>query len=334
MPVSGGERRRPIWQPALPATVARMGTRWRWDQVPKVVQDMVEAGLGSLVTEFASATSGYSPALAGVARLADQRRIFLKGIPRDRHPGLGEALAREIAVDMSLAPYSPPAPVLLGHWTHQAWTVAAWEAVDGPSPGDPWTEQQLRDVGRTLGLVRRQPVTGLPAAAEVYGEWFGGWSRLASGALAGMHKAPADSSELWWRPRLPLLQDLERHSLDTVVGGSFVHNDVRSDNLLVTASGSTLVVDWVHCCVGADWLDAALLSVSVAAEDGLHPDRVLDLLGIVIPDEHKTEFIAGWAGYLVHASRLPTTPQTEDLRHHQQRKAAAAIAWLESSLSA
>ena len=110
--------------------------------------------------------------------------------------------------------------------------------------------------------------------------------------------------ELWWRPRLHLLQDLERHSHDTVVGGTFVHFDVRSDNLLVTATGSTLVVDWVHCCLGADWLDAALFSISVAAEDGLHPDRVLDLLGFVIPDDRKTEFIAGWAGYLVHASCL------------------------------
>ncbi len=294
---------------------------------------MVEAGLGSWVTEFASATSGYSPAMAGVARLADQRRIFVKGIPRYRHPSLGDALAREIAINKSLAPYSPPAPVLLGHWTDQGWTVAAWEAVDGPSPGDPWTEEQLRDVGRTLRLVRGQPVTGLPAAAEVYGEWFGGWERLAEGDRAGAHRPQADSTELWWRPRLPLLQDLERHSLDTVVGGSFVHNDVRSDNLLLTAIGSLLVVDWVHCCVGADWLDAALFSISVAAEDGLHPDRVLDLLGIVIPEHRKTKFIAGWAGYLLHASRLPLTPQTEDLRHHQQRKAAAAIAWLASSLS-
>jgi aminoglycoside phosphotransferase (APT) family kinase protein len=295
---------------------------------------MVEAGLGSQVIEFASATSGYSPALAGVARLADQRRIFVKGIPRDQHPGLGEVLAREIAINASLASYRPPAPVLLGHWTGQAWTVAAWEAVDGPSPGNPWTEEQLRDVGRTLRLVRALPVTGLPAAAEVYGEWFGGWARLAEGDPARAHRAPADSTELWWRPRLPLLQDLERHSLDTVVGGSFVHNDVRSDNLLVTASGSTLVVDWGHCCAGADWLDAALFSISFATEDGLHPDRVLDLLGIVIPNDLKTEFIAGWAGYLVHASRLPPTPQTEDLRHHQQRKAAAAIAWLGNSLSA
>ena len=89
-----------------------------------------------------------------------------------------------------------------------------------------------------------------------------------------------------------------------MVGGTFVHFDVRSDNLLVTATGSTLVVDWVHCCLGADWLDAALFSISVAAEDGLHPDRVLDLLGFVIPDDRKTEFIAGWAGYLVHASCL------------------------------
>ena len=133
-------------------------------------------------------------------------------------------------------------------------------------------------------------------------------------------------------PRLPLLRDLERRSLEAVGGGVLVHNDVRSDNLVMAASGSTLLVGWVHCCVGADWLDAAVFSVSVAAESGLHPDEVLDLLGMVIPQDRKTEFVAGWAGYLVNAGRLPATPQIEVLRRHQQRKAAVAIIWLASTL--
>ncbi len=293
---------------------------------------MVEAGLGSQVTGFASTSSGYSPALAGVAQLADERRVFVKGIPLDRHPGLGGALTREIDIDASLAPHSPPAPALLGRWTGHGWTVGAWEAVDGSSPGDPWTEEQIRGVARTLGLVRALPVIGLPAAAEVYEEWLGGWARLAADDPAGAPRPRAEATESWWGPRLSLLQDLERHSLETVRGGAFVHNDIRSDNLLVTATGSTLVVDWAHCCEGADWLDAAVFSISVAAESGLHPDRVLDLLGMVIPEDLKTEFLAGWAGYLVHAGRQPWTPQTDGLRRHQQGKASVAISWLASIL--
>lgn len=139
---------------------------------------------------------------------------------------------------------------------------------------------------------------------------------------------PTVTGKPWVGARFTPRTDLEQQSLDVVRGKAFVHNDVRSDNLLTTSSGPPVLVDRAHCCAGAYWLDAAILSVSVAAEGGPSPEAVLDLLGVVVPTDVTSSFVAGWAGYLVQASRPPPTPQTADLRQHQHRKAVAAVRWL------
>ena len=304
-----------------------MASRWQWADVPEELTDRLQADLGGEVTGFTSATAGYSPALAGVAEAPGERRVFVEGIPRHRHPGLAASLDREIAINLAIAASDPPAPTFLGHWDEAGWTVGVWDAVTGQSPGPSWTEDELRGVAVTLRKVRGLPTTALPRAEQVYADWFGGWARLDDLEPRANRARPVDPVEPWWRSRLPQLRRLEQQSLDVVGGKAFVHNDVRSDNLLTTSSGP-LLVDWAHCCAGADWLDAAILAVSVAAEGGPSPEAVLDLLGVVVSNDVTSPFVAGWAGYLVQVSRLPSTPPTADLRLHPHRKAVTAVRWL------
>ena len=305
-----------------------MEGRWQWADVPVRLQDRLQADLHGELTGFTSATAGYSPALAGVAELPGGRHVFVKGIPRQRHPGLAASLDREIAINLAIAASDPPAPAFLGHGDEAGWTVGVWDAVAGHSPGRPWTERQLHGVAATLLRVRGLPTTAVPRADQVYRHWFGGWARLDDLEPRVNEATPVDPVESWWRSRLPHLRTLEQQSLDVVRGRAFVHNDVRSDNLLTTTAGPPVLVDWAHCCAGADWLDAAILSISVAAEGGPSPEDVLDLLGVAVPAHVQSSFVAGWAGYLVQASRLPPTPQTAGLRQHQHRKAVAAVRWL------
>ena len=301
--------------------------RWLWTDVPVPLQDRLQADLHGELTAFTSAKARYSPALAGVAELSGERHVFVKGVPRQRHPSLAADLDREIAINRAIATHHPPAPRFLGHWEDGGWTVAAWDAVAGVSPGTPWTETELRALTSTLRQVRGLPATALPTAQRVYADWFGGWARLDLEPRSD-RATPEDPVEAWWLSRLPQLSRLEQQRLDAVRGKAFVHNDVRSDNLLTASSGPPVLVDWAHRCSGADWLDAAILAVSVAADDGRSPESVLDLLGVVVPTDVTSSFVAGWAGYLVQASRQPPTPRTAVLRQHQRRKAVAAVRWL------
>ena len=105
--------------------------RWQKTDVPARLHDRLQANLHGELTGFTSATAGFSPALAGMAELPGERRVFLKGIPRQRHPGLAASLDREIAINLAIATHDPPAPRFVGHWTEDGWTVGAWDAVAG-----------------------------------------------------------------------------------------------------------------------------------------------------------------------------------------------------------
>ena len=178
-----------------------MGTRWRWDQVPAVVQD--SGGRPSQSGDRVRVRD--ERLLAGLGRRsAVGRRAarLLEGISRDQHPGLGEALAREIAIDVSVAPYSPPAPALLGHCTDQGWTVAAWEAVSTASSWSPLVASRSPrswfDVSRCL--VGSSSLSGLAHAV---------------GLAVGDHQ---------WNAKLQLTVTL---SPGMAVPGLYVHPDYR-----------------------------------------------------------------------------------------------------------
>ena len=186
--------------------------RWQWTDVPARLHDRLQANLHGELTGFTSATAGFSPALAGMAELPGERRVFLKGIPRQRHPGLAASLDREIAINLAIATHDPPAPRFLGHWTEDGWTVGAWDAVAGRSPGMPWTEQQLRGVAVTLLQLRGLPPTAVLPAEQVYGDWFGGWARLEALEPGVARATPEDPVESWRRPRRPAHAEPQRPS--------------------------------------------------------------------------------------------------------------------------
>lgn len=50
-------------------------------------------------------------------------------------------------------------------------------------------------------------------------------------------------------------------------GETLLHGDVRADNLLLTASGVTLV-DWPHARVGAAFVDPVLFAPALPAGGG------------------------------------------------------------------
>ena len=154
----------------------------------------------------------------------------------------------------------------------------------------------------------------------------------------------------WAAAHLDALAEAERGALVACEGESFVHGDLRADNVLLTPE-KVYLVDWPYASRGAAWLDLAMLLPSVvmqgvrevcepvtvsadparrarggawaAATFAAHP------LG---QDVHPTDLravVAGIAGYFLHSARQPAIPTIPRLRPFQRAQGVAAVAWLE-----
>ena len=60
-------------------------------------------------------------------------------------------------------------------------------------------------------------------------------------------------------------------------GDTLLHTDVRADNLLLTADGEVVVVDWPHACRGSAFVELVLFAPSVAMQGG---PQLADLLAM------------------------------------------------------
>jgi hypothetical protein len=97
-----------------------------------------------------------------------------------------------------------------------------------------------------------------------------------------------------------------------LTGDSLVHADMRADNLVLRADGTTItIVDWPWASLGATWFDRLMLLVNVRCDDGqLSTDIDAD------PDD-ITAVLAGVAGYIVDAARQPPPPGLPTVRAFQ-----------------
>ncbi|GAB2452097.1 hypothetical protein GCM10027262_76630 [Nocardia tengchongensis] len=114
-------------------------------------------------------------------------------------------------------------------------------------------------------------------------------------------------------------------------GETLLHTDLRPDNLLVTAGGTVVVVDWAWPCRGAAWVDLAFLAPAIAGA-GIDPDPILadqpttrDLDPVAVDS-----LLCAMVGYWATQSRLPGPPRSPGLRAYQARAAQTSLTWLKS----
>ena len=182
----------------------------------------------------------------------------------------------------------------------------------------------------TLDLFAAQatpnPITGLESFADRHLEPFFGYRRAAEG----------DHEELdaWSRRHLDTLVALEALWPAATAGDTLLHSDVRADNLLFTANGRVIVVDWPHGCVGAAWVDKACLLPSVGLDGGPSPmqvERVLQPFATVDPNAVNS-LIAAFAGYFTHRGAQSDPIGIPHLRAFQRAQASVTRAWLADRL--
>jgi aminoglycoside phosphotransferase (APT) family kinase protein len=206
------------------------------------------------------------------------------------------------------------------------WVAGIFDCVEGEMPSLPWDAGALSAaLGALDQLAMIDAPISFPAAAARLGPLFDGWRQLA-----GTGRLPSR----WVTRKLDELIAFERHALTAVRGNRLVHADVRADNIMFTAGGVVVFVDWAHACAGPPWLDAVMWLPALQLEGaGLLEENILRVPSIRGGDPDAiTAVLVACAGYFVHAGTLADPPGLPTLRAFQRAQGEVALAGLERRL--
>jgi Ser/Thr protein kinase RdoA (MazF antagonist) len=299
--------------------IPAVGVRIGWHDLPSHVHAAVAEILGAPVRAAESQTGGFSPGSADRVVTTSGDRAFVKAVSPDQNP-VSVDLARTEALVAAALPREAPAPALLGTFDDGHWVVLVFEDVDGRHPRTPWIEPELDAAVRGLAKLAHHltpsPLPGLPAASARLARDFDGWSRIAAN--------PPDDLEPWLFPRLDELVTRSTRALDSMTGDTLVHGDVRADNMLYTAAGEMVFVDWPWGCNGPAWLDTSLLALNVLVHGG-DGDALLPAEGV--------DVVIGFAGMFLDRSRDAPPPGLPTVRAFQRWQGDALLPWMRSRLT-
>jgi aminoglycoside phosphotransferase (APT) family kinase protein len=195
--------------------------------------------------------------------------------------------------------------------------VLALEDLSPATWPPPWDLARIDAVLATLASVHAAPPPeDVPPALE---SQFGldGWPDVAADPQPFLSLGLC--SPEWLSDHLPALADAS--GVAEIGGSSFLHFDVRSDNLCLRA-GRAVLVDWNNACVGNALMDTASWLPSLEAEGGPRPE-------VILPDETPglRSITSLLAGYFCARAGLPPIPQAPHARPLQLMQAKTSLPW-------
>lgn len=310
------------------------GVRAEWGAVPAELRAAVEEHLGAAVVAAESQSGGFSPGVAARLRLADGRRAFVKAVSEAQNPESPGIHRREIGISGAL-PAGVPAPRLLAAFDRDGWVVLLFEDVEGRTPAVPWRPAELARVmaaiGDLAGLLTPSPIEA-PPVTETQAEAFHNWRTIAAD-----HAAATDDLaglDPWAVRHLGDLAEWEAGWAAGATGDTLAHSDLRADNLLLTADGRVVVVDWPWACLAAPWYDLLVMLPSIRMQGGPPPQQLFDAHEVAAGADPAavTALLAAVTGYFLGSARRPAPPGLPTLRPFQAAQGAAALEWLRSRI--
>jgi aminoglycoside phosphotransferase len=301
------------------------GVHLPWGRVPSAVRDWAARLGGGTPASVRDLTGGFSPGATALLTWRG-RTVFVKAVGAALNPESPQMHRREAVVSARL-PASGPFPRLLETYDDGDWVALAFEAVDGRPPHHPWAPAELDLVAGALSAMHDaltpSPVPDLEPLAVFARRLFGGWSALAA-------VGPPAELDPWARARLARLAELESGWPEACAGGTLVHGDVRGDNVLLTADGRVVFVDWPHAAVGNRAFDVVAWAPSVVLEGGPAPEELLTRYGTPqFDDDALTALLAAVSGFFVSHSFGPAPPGLPTLRPFQAAQGRVALDWLQ-----
>ena len=236
---------------------------------PAALRARVEAALGEPWRRWSKPNTGLSAAHRFVVELASGRSVFVKAATdaqtaawlRNEHLALRTAPAELTPAIIAWIDDRDDRPILLT----EALIDAYWPTSTGVTL---WRDGDLDRVCAAVDRLSRMAApAGLPIVTF---EPTTGWRDIlaAPDGFFGLKLCSTD----WLAAHGEALAEAEA-SLDRS-GESFVHGDMRSDNICLTADGVKFV-DWSNACRGATDTDLAIFLPAAHLEGGSAPYDVL-----------------------------------------------------------
>lgn len=307
------------------------GRRIGWEDIPAPFRARLESELGGRVVAATNEPGGFSPGLAARCRLADGRRVFIKAVSPEQNEHACRIHRREAEVATRVGAL-PHAPRLRHVEDDGRWVALVFDEIDGRQPQEPWRLDELDVVIPAIRAFTRSVTpwadSSLQTVAERHRAVFGGWRRFAGG------DGDLSSFPDWVTRRLDRLVMIEDGWEDAAAGDSLVHADLRADNLLLTADGGVVIVDWPWACVGAGHADLVFLLPSIGIGGGPDVATVIDRYGLfeaIDPERFRSLFVAV-AGFFARSCLDPAPKGLPAIRAFQRAQADVALAWLEHAV--
>jgi len=319
-----------------------------WDEVPSEAKIELARIAGGPIVDATIAWGGYGPSATFILRTARGEKFFCKGT----HPGYTHA--GQAAYELELYYYQTIpelaefGPAFRGAVHHGEWCLLVLDYVQRAIEVPPWTEAAFLDAITMLARFHRAtparvrdilPVaehqTGIAAlyAAE------NGWKSLTAPdqrtRFFALFEARAAASR-WLDAHLAEFVAHEARASKLVGPRSWVHHDIRSDNLLLRGEGPPLLVDFPFLAIGPTVMDVAFFLPSVAGEGGPHPREGLrryeQVSGMRFDSAEVCAVVAAIAGFFAARAGQDEIPGLPRLRWVQKLQLFPSLTWLSEIL--
>ena len=316
-----------------------------WSEVPTAVVENLSRIVKDRIDSGHIVQGGYGPSAAYVVRTAGGRQFFCKG----NHPGVPKqsraAVHRERFLYEQLPELDSFRPSMQGFVECGDWELLVLEFLDRGIPVPPWSEATFQACVELLARLH----TSMPSHARrvlANGVWSQvsqaqvGWRYLALhdeefGRLRSLFVDP-NAGGRWLERYISTFGDLEKEAASLQAPSSWIHCDVRSDNLIFAHDGKPKLLDWPMLSLGPALLDLAFFLPSVAGEGGPSPGQGLALYERNVGrkfDEHGLRVIVAIvAGFFAARAGEPPMPELPRLRWLQSLYLAPCLIWVSSLL--
>jgi hypothetical protein len=314
-----------------------------WSEVPREAKAALEGIVGAPIIDAAIAWGGYGPSATFILRTASGRKFFCKGT----HPGFTEGGKAAFHIELSYYQAIPElaefGPAFRGAVHHEDWHLLVLDYVERAFEVPPWTEAAHRDAISMLARFHsRTPANRqmLPTAQEQSGivglyQAESGWKSLADAdnqnAFVALFSDRAAAAR-WLNDHLADFMALEASAAHLDGPRSWVHHDVRSDNLLFRAGGPPLLIDFPFLAYGPTLTDVAFFLPSVAGEGGPLPQHGLRLYEQIschrFDPRDVALAVAIIAGFFASRAGQADIPGLPRLRWVQKLQLFPSLTWL------
>lgn len=280
-------------------------------ELPRGIRARVEALLGRQVVATRTPKGGFTPAIRRVCQTASGS-VFVKV---GTSAFTVRATNREIALYSALA--LPCMPRMIAGETDEEAPILILEDLSCCHWPLPWPDGALHRVVEAIHELHATPAPPGLLLPDDIGD-YAGWQNIAANPTTFL--ATGAVSPEWLRRALPTLIAAEQRC--TTTGETFLHMDLRSDNLCLDGE-RVIFVDWNWAVLGSARMELAFFINSVTGEGGPRQETVL---------QGPCDEAAVIAGFFGDRMGLPVIPVAPLVRQKQREQFDAAIAWAVRSL--